>query len=326
MPPERLNILVADDQPLVVDMLSEIIGKAGHGIRTAENGAAALKLFLAEPAIDLIVSDMDMPVLDGIGLIRAVRSRQRDVPIIILTANGKISVAVNAMKCGANDYLLKDENMKETLLLSIDRVMEHHRLKMQNIRLLADLEQKNRELERMAFLDGLTGIANRRYFDKHFASEWDRAARDARPLALIMADIDFFKRYNDTYDHLGGDECLRKVAGVISGALRRPADFAARYGGEEFAVVMPGTELSGALTIARMIEEGMRKANIPHTGSEIAGRVTLSMGVGASVPKPRSSFRELIAQVDHALYRAKQGGRGRFVTAEEGAARTEQQA
>jgi two-component system chemotaxis family response regulator WspR len=175
------------------------------------------------------------------------------------------------------------------------------------------LEVKNAELQQLSTVDGLTGLANRRRFDEVLEQECRRARRESSPLALIMADVDFFKKYNDSYGHQGGDECLRRVASVLSQAARRPADLAARYGGEEFALVLPHTTLEGAATVAEALRAGVAALNILHESSTAAPYVTLSVGVAVAEPdSPDLDPDKLIEHADAALYDAKRSGRNRF--------------
>jgi diguanylate cyclase (GGDEF)-like protein len=170
------------------------------------------------------------------------------------------------------------------------------------------LEQQNAALARLADTDGLTGLANRRHLDERMAQEVARAARERTPLSLIMIDVDFFKRYNDTYGHAAGDDCLRMVARVLATTVNRPADLAARFGGEEFAVLLPNTAQDGARRIAEAICAGVRGAGMPHGASDL-GFVTISAGVATVVPAPGDDGRALVETADAALYEAKEGGR-----------------
>jgi diguanylate cyclase (GGDEF)-like protein len=167
-------------------------------------------------------------------------------------------------------------------------------------------------LENLAFLDGLTGIANRRQFDEHLEREWRRLTRRSAPLSLLMIDIDHFKGLNDHYGHGYGDDCLRRVAGALADVARRSGDLPARYGGEEFAVVLPDTGTDGALTVAEKIRAAVEALRLPHVASRVAGHVTVSVGVAGGIPRHRGTPRELVNAADRALYRAKSSGRNRI--------------
>jgi diguanylate cyclase (GGDEF)-like protein len=174
------------------------------------------------------------------------------------------------------------------------------------------LREANRQLQRQANSDGLTGLANRRYFDEYMDREWRRAKREHFPLALILCDVDYFKAYNDTYGHQTGDDCLRQVAQAIQANLKRPADFAARYGGEEFAVVLPNTNLARGRKVAEHIRTGVHGLKLEHTGSGVSQWLTLSLGVASIVPGSETSPASLIDLADQALYQAKRTGRDRI--------------
>ena len=175
-----------------------------------------------------------------------------------------------------------------------------------------ELARLNRRLDKMAHEDALTGIANRRSFDTAAEREWEIALREQRPLSLLLLDVDFFKRYNDTYGHKDGDKCLQKVAGAVRQAMMRPADLAARYGGEEFVVLMPDTDAKGAIEVAERILRLVDECAIPHASSTVAPHVTVSIGVNTLTPVPGQPLDDAIRQADEALYRSKDRGRHQF--------------
>lgn len=173
-----------------------------------------------------------------------------------------------------------------------------------------ELEELNRKLSDMARIDGLTGIANRRYFDEFFDREWRRLARERDlPFSLILTDIDFFKKYNDCYGHQGGDECLVRVAGALKSAIFRPGDMVARYGGEEFALLLPGISLEGARIVGERVRQAVSALRIEHRCSDIDSHVTLSLGAATMFPTRNNAPTDLIALADKALYSAKEQGR-----------------
>lgn len=175
------------------------------------------------------------------------------------------------------------------------------------------LQKANEELQRLAALDDLTQIANRRRFDERLAEEWRRARRDGTYLSVMLCDIDFFKLYNDTYGHVQGDETLQAVAQCISGILKRPMDLVARYGGEEFALVLPNTDLQGAARVAGEVKAAVEALKIPHEQSEAGPYISLSYGVAAMIPESNAPGKTLIEQADKALYKAKAQGRNQIV-------------
>lgn len=174
------------------------------------------------------------------------------------------------------------------------------------------LEIAYRKLEAVSRTDGLLDIANRMYFDECIKAEWKRARREDKNLALLMLDVDFFKRYNDTYGHQQGDACLRAVAKAAGAALRRPADLLARYGGEEMVALLPNTDLAGARLVAEAIQSRLAALAIPHAASGIAEHVTVSIGAACIRPGMGNKPEQLIAAADSALYEAKRCGRNRI--------------
>ncbi len=179
----------------------------------------------------------------------------------------------------------------------------------QQAKMHRELTLANQRLKRMAYLDGLTQVANRRRFEQYLDREWRRMNRENGPISLIMADIDYFKGFNDRYGHQAGDNCLRLVARTLIRAAKRPGDLVARYGGEEFALVLPNTDLKGAESVAEDIRLLVRAHRIPHEASVVAKIVTLSLGVASALPASGGSHASLIKQADDALYVAKNQGR-----------------
>ena len=173
------------------------------------------------------------------------------------------------------------------------------------------LKLANEHLSRLSFADALTGLANRRRLDETLDTEWRRASRLQTPLAVVIADIDAFKAYNDTLGHLEGDKCLVAVAEVIRQAASRAGDFAARYGGEEFVILIPGLDHASATAYAEMLRQACEARAIPHPASPVAPVVTISLGVAVRVPSDQASVAALITEADAALYRAKKEGRNR---------------
>lgn len=171
-----------------------------------------------------------------------------------------------------------------------------------------EVAKMNEELQRLTLVDGLTGIANRRCFDEFLAREWQRGLRWQKPISLIMADIDFFKIFNDTYGHLQGDECLKTIAAALSANIKRPTDLVSRYGGEEFAIILPDTDVSGAIFIAEHIRSKVAELQIENRKVP-GGVVTVSLGAASLIPESVHSPATLIAQADKALYAAKSAGR-----------------
>lgn len=168
------------------------------------------------------------------------------------------------------------------------------------------------EVQRLATIDGLTGVANRRQFERTLAKEWKGLAREQKPFSLILCDIDFFKHYNDTYGHLQGDDCLKQVAGVLDRETKRPCDLVSRYGGEEFAIILPNTQANGALAVAQRIQRQLAILGIPHQASRVSQFITLSIGIATQIPQHGCPPSTLVEAADRALLQAKAEGRDRI--------------
>lgn len=181
------------------------------------------------------------------------------------------------------------------------------------IRDITDRKKLEEELKKLSYLDGLTGVANRRHLDEVIEFEWKRMMRESKPVSMIMGDIDYFKAYNDTYGHQKGDDCLKKVANTLKIVVKRPADLVARYGGEEFAVLLPGIDEKGADNIADKMRSKIEALGINHSGSQNCSVVTMSFGVSTIIPATDNNTTDLIKTADYALYKAKKEGRNRVV-------------
>jgi diguanylate cyclase (GGDEF)-like protein len=196
------------------------------------------------------------------------------------------------------------------LALYVANLNEAQRKLKHSVIKLEESEQKlqaaNELLNRLSYMDGLTGISNRRYFDELLQKEWSSAKNV--PLTLLMFDIDFFKKYNDTYGHLAGDQCLKIISQEVSNKLTTNLTLC-RYGGEEFVLILPATDLSEAMKVARSIQETIQSLKIPHESSEVSNIVTLSIGIATCLPDSSSKPDELIQSADSALYFSKTNGR-----------------
>ncbi|WP_017303577.1 diguanylate cyclase domain-containing protein [Spirulina subsalsa] len=178
------------------------------------------------------------------------------------------------------------------------------------------LERFNEQLQRLVAIDGLTQIANRRQFDHYLQQQWKRCRWEQSAMSLILCDVDYFKLYNDCYGHQQGDDCLCRVAKVLEGAVKRPSDLVARYGGEEFVIILPNTNLQGALRVAHGIQQAVRNLEIPHLLSSVSRWVTMSLGVATLYPCGNAIPEQLIQSADEAMYQAKELGRNCIVVAQ----------
>lgn len=177
-----------------------------------------------------------------------------------------------------------------------------------------ELLRLNRKLEEYSFADGLTGVANRRLFDMTLEREWGSAYRECRPLSLIMFDVDYFKDYNDQYGHPSGDECLKRVAQLLSSVAGRSRDLFARFGGEEFVMLLPETDAHNAVAVAEKCRQLVLDEMIPHRGSKLGAFLTVSQGVSTIIPSVKDTAAAFVERVDWLLYQAKQEGRNCVVS------------
>lgn len=178
-----------------------------------------------------------------------------------------------------------------------------------------ELESLNKKLEKLSRTDSLTGVFNRFMFDRSLKREWDRCKRQFTPLSLMIIDIDYFKSFNDNYGHQAGDDCIRKVAGVLSTCARRSSDIVTRYGGDEFAIILPYMDRQNVYSLAEQIRKGIEEVNIEHMYSPISNCVTISLGANTIIPSDKSSIDEFIRTADIALYEAKEKDRNNVVIA-----------
>ncbi len=289
-------LLVVDDVPANIQILHSLL-KEEYEIYFATNGPDALDL-AHNRAPDLVLLDVMMPVMDGYEVCRQLKAdpNTEEIPIIFVTAMGEVDDETRGLELGAIDYITKP--ISPAIVRA--RVRNHIRLKQQG-----DL------LRQLSFIDGLTGIANRRRFDELLQAEWRRAQRSSLPLSLLILDVDHFKAFNDHYGHLGGDEALRQLAMVLRQELSRPADLACRYGGEEFAALLPETDPSGAQLLAERLRRRVEQLAVP-LEHEVA-HFTVSVGVASATPCVGQSAIDLLELADECLYQAKHAGRNRVV-------------
>ena len=306
---QAARILVVDDNPDNIRIIARFL-QPDYKVQVAMDGAAALELLDRTERADLVLLDVTMPGIDGFEVCRRIRANKStaDVPVLFLTAHDETECILQGFKCGGNDYVVKPF-VAPVLLARVNMQLEllrsRRELKQTNEKLL----KANDELLFMSHTDGLMKIANRRYFDKTLHKEWQRGIRSGHQLSLLIIDVDHFKRYNDHYGHLKGDDCLKQVAAVISSCVRRPSDLVARYGGEEIAVILPNTQPDGALKIAELIRTAILQAAIPHEASPVNPCLTISIGIAGVAPQIDITKELLIETADAALYQAKAGGR-----------------
>ena len=319
-------VLLVDDQLIVAAAVrSMLTPEADIAFHFCKDSEAALSTAEAVRPTT-ILQDLIMPGVDGFTMVQRFRGNPATalVPIIVLSSKEDPHDKRRAFECGAIDYVVKLPDRIELIarIRAHSRSFLAQRERDEAFRSLAaarlELEAKNAVLERLTAIDGLTGTANRRRFDEALEAEWRRARRDGTQLSLVLIDVDFFKKYNDRYGHLEGDDCLRKVAGALNAELHRPGDLVARYGGEEFVVILPGTDAAGACTVAETLRAAVEALALPHAGSEVHSRVTISLGSATVSPKDcddTGGTTALLKAADQALYQAKRDGRNRHCAA-----------
>lgn len=290
----EFTLLIVDDEKQNRLLLTELFGST-YKIIQAKNGVQALEK-ARQHRPDLILLDVLMPEMDGMGVLRELKrdDATRLIPVIFITALDSATDEANGLNLGAVDYISKPFHPPTV------RVRVRNQLQ---------LVHQRRLLEQLASLDGLTGIPNRRQFDATLLKEWHRCQRNQQPLSLIVADVDFFKKYNDALGHAAGDRVLQEVAATLRQAARRPGDLVARYGGEEFVLLLPETDATSAQALAEGLQQLLHSKAFAHPNSSLGPWLTMSMGGSTTVPSTTALDPEFFALADAALYRAKHQGR-----------------
>jgi len=290
------RLLVVDDQPANIQALYQAFS-ADHQVLMATSGEQALKIAMTKQP-DLVLLDVMMPGMDGHEVCHRLKAEEstRGIPVIFVTAHDDEASETLGLEMGAVDFISKPVNPK----IVRARVKTQLTLKAQS-----DL------LRQWVYIDGLTGVYNRRHLDERLASEWARAVRSGTELSVVLLDVDFFKRYNDRYGHQAGDDCLRRLAACLKDSLKRPADLVARYGGEEFVCLLPDTPLAGGLALAEHLRDNVAALALEHADSAAASVVTVSLGVCCKPADTVGSAASLLRGADAQLYQAKAQGRAR---------------
>ncbi len=297
--PQKGRILIVDDAMENIQILHQAL-QDEHDVLFAMSGAKALHI-AQHQLPDLILLDAVMPGMDGYAVCAALRGADltRDIPIIFVTALNSPEDETRALDAGAADFISKPVNA------AVVRA---------RVRTQLTVKRQSDALRALSLTDGLTGVSNRRAFDETLEVEWRRCARAQVPMALILVDIDHFKRFNDAYGHQAGDACLQQAGAAMRRSALRPQDLVARYGGEEFAILLPHEDLAGAEAVARRVLDEIAGLCIAHEHSPTASLVTVSMGVASLTPSERQEASILIKNADALLYRAKADGRNRYVS------------
>lgn len=291
------KLLIVDDIAVNREVLTSLLDMPMYQILNAGEGQEAI-VIARQKQPDLILLDVSMPGMDGYKVCEHLKidPQTRDIPIIFVTAHADEDAEALGLELGAVDYITKP--IRPAILLA--RVRTH-----------LELKRQRDVLAQKCDLDALTSIANRRMFDEMLGKEWARAQREKGSIALIMADVDYFKSLNDEHGHLVGDDCLKQIATALDYAIERPTDLAARFGGDEFACVLPNTDIQGAMKVAEKIRQSVIDLEITFMVSQIKKRLTMSLGVASYSPAVDDIASVLISNADKALYSAKRSGRNK---------------
>ncbi|KAF0216312.1 MAG: response receiver-modulated diguanylate [Geobacteraceae bacterium] len=300
-------VLVVEDNLLMRKILEASLMEAGYEVVSAGNGREALEIY-GNGYYPIIMTDWVMPEMDGLELCRVIREShsERYTYIILLTSQDSKTEMIQGLEAGADEYLVKPVNPAELTV------------RLKTARRILDLESSLKtsleEIKNLSLKDSLTGIFNRRYLNERLPHEIKRAYRYERPMSLIMLDIDHFKAVNDTYGHQTGDIVLKGCADCITGSIRKEIDWPARFGGEEFVIVLPETDLPGAMVVAERLRQLVAGRATRTNGTVI--RITASLGVASFDPEYQREpvTAEILAgHADKCLYQAKNGGRNRVI-------------
>ena len=297
---KKNSVLIVDDESSNIMALTQIL-RPVYTVYAVNSGHKAVEATVKHLP-DVILLDVVIPEMDGFVVMDMLKSNEetRDVPVVFITGLSNADAEEKGLSLGAADYISKPFSP------AIVKLRVKNQIKMLN---------QLRIIEQISMLDQLTSIPNRRGFDNRMDMEWVRAIRENTLISVLIMDVDKFKVYNDTYGHQQGDVVLQAVAVTVTQSLSRPGDFAARWGGEEFVVLMPNTDISGAVRIAEMIRQNISEKVIACADGTDT-RVTVSIGVRTQSPGQNSSRDSFIAEADKALYMAKESGRNRVCHAD----------
>lgn len=294
-----LTVAVVDDDASIRRLVKHFLHASNYAVIEATSGAEARQV-LSEYPWDVVILDRRFPDVDGVDLCREIKANPDFMSryVIMLTGENEESHKIEGLDLGADDYVTKPFRPPELLA----RIRAAKRI----VDLQKDLMVKNKRLEQLSITDGLTQLYNHRYFQDEFARAFEQATRYERPLSVVIFDIDFFKKVNDTFGHAAGDQVLREVSRLFTESIRA-TDLAARYGGEEFAVLMPETTLEDAILFGEKVRKLVESTAVMTETGEV--NPTISVGVANTPYTKVRSTRQLIECADKALYRAKRAGR-----------------
>ena len=304
-----MKILIAEDDLTSRTILTALLKKLGHDPLAASNGKEAWEMLNKQGAPNLAILDWNMPEMSGIELCKAIRKDiSRDyIFIILLTSRNSRQDIITGLEAGADDYLVKPPDPAELTarIKNGMRILELERC----------LKKANEEIRIASMTDPLTKIYNRGYLSDHLPNEINRARRYGHPFSIILCDIDYFKKVNDTFGHPAGDQVLKEFVQRLLGSIRENVDWVARYGGEEFMIILPETDCESALIVAERLRNNVASKEMDINKKKI--RITASFGItgfNADTPNEKISVETMISKADEYLYQAKQNGRDRVET------------
>jgi len=285
------RILIVDDVASNVQILSVHLQDEGYRVMETQRGDEAIELLKQHSDIDLVLLDVEMPKMNGLEVLKIIKSEPdtKDVPVILVTANGDDDSVVDGLDMGAFDYVIKPYSLSVLMARVRSALREKERLNL---------------LEKWATTDPLTGLYNRRYFFEQANREIERSTRNQSPLTFVIMDIDHFKKVNDQYGHLLGDDVLEILAALFKESLRK-VDICCRFGGEEFVLCLPDTDQDTAFEVAERVRKQAKKLSFETDKETI--HITISMGIASY--KQDDSLETVLKRADEALYLAKDSGR-----------------
>lgn len=295
------EILIVDDDSSVVIALNQVLQSVGR-IRFAVAASQAMEM-IADVRPDLILLDVELPDASGLDVCSTLKNNilTSNIPILFITSNIEVGFEEQVFDAGAADYIAKPLNPR-VVAARVQTHLAYHRALIQ--------------LNKLAYTDSLSGLANRLAFDEQLDIELRRARRQYEPLSVVMIDIDEFKKYNDYFGHVAGDDCIRLIGNALSKITKRPADFAVRYGGEEFALILPNTNRDGCEKLIINMMDVIASLAIKHAPEALFPVVTVSVGYSTlelrSYDVSSISHFDIVTAADNALYQSKHDGRNQF--------------
>lgn len=320
------NILIVDDAPENIRLLSSMLQQANYVPKAVEGAITMLKISRTMP-LDLVLIDIDRIGAQGYEVCRQLKAtpETRDIPVIFLSSLNDIADKLRGFEAGCVDYITKPFQPPE-VLIRVKNQIEQRQLRKQleaqnrllqaeiinHIAALEALQKAKYELELLNRVDGLTMLYDRHYFDEYLEGNWRQMQREETVVSLIICNLDIFHLYKEIYGHDQGDNCLQRFAQALVKAVKRPGDIACRYGDDEFSIILPKTDASGAITVAKQIQRELQIMAIAHSKSP-SSYLTVSIGVSTAQPTQQESPQSLLDTSQLALYQAKQEGRDRII-------------